>query len=328
MIELNGHQLIFSFPEVNPKAKTGIGFQRTLRIPDDNQTYSLPPGLGTFPLSHVDDFASHLPRSWSQHGGVFLPMYQAEALWIDFEEGGNLGGYPCAIKVAAGKVDAISGEPWSLALSDAPQNYVVSDDQPWLDGFNVAEGMIRQFVAMPLGQGYTAEEQITEKADVGGIQLAVMPMKAEVYRDLFEEPNRVNEDLGLYELPCFLRKSEAPDEMGLAPGGLMRQEIYEDEYGIDVWDTTQVQRCFVHIANSEQYSQMTGQEIPVRPPTAKDYSDHGLPWFDYYSDHKPIQGSGLLSRLSSIAATRLGKGQGVFPDNESVQTKVVKVISK
>ena len=25
-------------------------------------------------------------------------------------------------------------------------------------------------------------------------------------------------------------------EMGLAPGGLMRQEIYEDEYGFSAWD--------------------------------------------------------------------------------------------
>ena len=46
MIELKHNQLKFSFPEVHPKAKLTIEFQRTLRIPDDDNTYPLPPGLG------------------------------------------------------------------------------------------------------------------------------------------------------------------------------------------------------------------------------------------------------------------------------------------
>ena len=41
--------------------------------------------------------------------------------------------------------------------------------------------------------------------------------------------------------------------MGLAPGGLMRQEIYEDDYGIKAWDTTVRSRCYVHILNSVQF---------------------------------------------------------------------------
>ena len=43
--------------------------------------------------------------------------------------------------------------------------------QPWLDGFSIGEGLIRQFVAMPLGNGYTVEEQLTGKAYIGGIQV-------------------------------------------------------------------------------------------------------------------------------------------------------------
>ena len=38
--------------------------------------------------------------------------------------------------------------------------------------------------------------------------------------------------------------------MGLAPGGLMRQQIYEDEYGLDAWEPSARSRCFVHIINS------------------------------------------------------------------------------
>ncbi len=42
MIELNDDQLVFSFPEVHPQAKLTISFQRTLRIPDDDNEYPLP----------------------------------------------------------------------------------------------------------------------------------------------------------------------------------------------------------------------------------------------------------------------------------------------
>ena len=34
-------------------------FQRTLRIPDDGRDYPLPPGLGRFPLRHIDDYILH-----------------------------------------------------------------------------------------------------------------------------------------------------------------------------------------------------------------------------------------------------------------------------
>ena len=123
----------FSFPEVHKEAKLQIEFERTLRIPDDDKNYSLPPGLGSFPLRHVDDYAEKVPGLWLQHGGVMMPMYQSEALWISF-----LGTkYPFAIKIAAGKINAVTGESWNDTLIKDPQDYVVTPDQPWLDGFCV-----------------------------------------------------------------------------------------------------------------------------------------------------------------------------------------------
>src|SRR5215213_6736744 len=106
MIELLHDHLTFSFPEVHPGAKLSVAFQRTLRIPDDGRTYPLPPGLGNFPLRHVDDFAATVPPGWVDHGGVMMPMFQSEALWLLFQPGyvPNHGMYPCAIKVAAGKI--------------------------------------------------------------------------------------------------------------------------------------------------------------------------------------------------------------------------------
>jgi hypothetical protein len=63
MIELRNDVLAFSFPEVHEDARVEIELQRTLRIPDDERSYPLPPGLGRFPLRHVDDFAARVRRT-------------------------------------------------------------------------------------------------------------------------------------------------------------------------------------------------------------------------------------------------------------------------
>ena len=68
MIELQNDRLMISFPEIHDEARMSIDFQRTLRIPDDGQVHYLPPGLGDFPLRHVDDFATRVPAAWKEHG--------------------------------------------------------------------------------------------------------------------------------------------------------------------------------------------------------------------------------------------------------------------
>ncbi|HET7481436.1 MAG TPA: hypothetical protein VFK89_01115, partial [Actinomycetota bacterium] len=75
-------------------------------------------------------------------------------------------------------------------------------------------------------------------------------------------------------------------DMGLGAGGRMRQKIYEDEIGIDSWDFDNPTRVFVHIANSMVWRDITGEEPPATPVSASLYSEHGLPWFDLYDEHK------------------------------------------
>ena len=293
MITIIGDHLTFQFPEVHRFAKCRIEFQRTLRIPDDGQSYPLPPGLGRFPLRHLDDFADRLPQESVRRGGVIMPIHQAEALWIRFED--HFGSrYPCAIKVATGKVCAVSGEPWREGLTRDPQNYVVVPGQPWLDGYCVETGMVRQFVAMPLGGGHTAEEQLTGEGVHGGLQVAVYPMKREAYEALgLPEPRMVVRDVGSDYGP-----------MGLAPGGRMRQEVYKDRFGLDAWDQDHGSRCFVTMANSAQWMAITGERPPTRPPTARQYAEAGLPWFLYYdADREVLAGTEPLAGLTSLAET-------------------------
>jgi hypothetical protein len=309
---------------VHPDARLVIDFQRTLRIPDNDQTYPLPPGLGRFPLRHVDDHAARVPAEWARHGGVMLPMYQAEALWLAFR---SESGYPFAVKVATGKLNAVSGEGWLDGLHRDPQDYLPVPGQPWLDGYCVEKGFIRQFVAMPLGAGYSAEEQVTGKAQHGGLQLAVVPLKAAEWERMLAARSRFQEAAVVYAAsmpaPCC---APASMDMGLAPGGRMHQSIYEDEHPFDAWETRVSSRCFVHIANSLVWRSITGAEPPTTPPTATEYTRAGLPWFQYYAERPALEGAGPLAALKSIFHLGAEKGDIPLPENEPVQPDNVRVI--
>jgi len=73
---------------------------------------------------------------------------------------------------------------------------------------------------------------------------------------------------------------------------------------------------------------ITGHQPPHKPANARDYSEAGLPWFDYYDDSKALPGSDTLSKLTSVAAKIIGKGNTTLPNNDPVQPKVIKIISK
>jgi hypothetical protein len=321
MIELKKNVLRFSFPEVHKDAVLEVEFQRTLRIPDDGRHYPLPAGLGRFPLRHVDDFED-VPALWRRHGGVMLPMYQSEAMWLNFSSPYR---YPFALRVAAGKIDAVTGGEWSEGLQRREQNYLVVPSQPWLDGFCVEKGTIRQFVAMPLGAGYTAEEQITGIAEHGGLQLQAYPLKAEAWERMRQPAMRRR---AMFESDIALSVGSAPD-MGLAPGGRMRQEIYEDHFEWKDWDRSMSSRCFVHLVNSLVWRAMTGKRPPTTPPTSKEYRRAGVPWFDYYDDRRTaVDGSEVLAALRSVAELGAEKGDVPLPENESVEVERVRHVGK
>ena len=311
MITLEHDRLTYRFPEVHPDAACTIDFQRTLRIPDDGSDYPLPPGLGSFPLRHVDDYADRLPVPWQRRGGVLLPMHQAEAMWLSLDCD---SGYPFAIKVATGKICAVTGDAWVERLNRDPQDYLVVPEQPWLDGYCVEQGVIRQFVAMPLGAGYTVEEQLTGAAEHGGLQIIAFPMKRERYEQM-RRPS-VHSDYSLEPNAVYSQPPEGA--MGVAPGGRMRQEIYDDPYGLDAWDQRRASRCFVSILNSRQWLAITGEHPPTEPPTAAGYAEAGLPWFDYYRDLDAVDATDKLTGISSVAAVAAKKGDAPLSANETI----------
>lgn len=289
-----------------------INFQRTLRIPDDGKNYPLPPGLGVFPIYKVSNYPNTIPESWNKHGGVFIPMYQREALWINFS---SVYWKPCAIKVAAGKINAVTGKAWNQKLSEE-QDYVVCPPQPWLDGFKTGSNIVRQFIAMPLGMGYTVEEQLTGKNEFGGIQIIVFNAKAGIFPD--QQPERYYRDYDGVELAMKSDVSKST-EMGLAAGGKITQKIYPDEYGVKTWDEELYSRVYVHIVNSEMFKHITGLEAPATPISTETYTKYGLPWFQLYDEKKrDMPASEELYTIKPVGLIDKMKGLFSSKDNKSI----------
>lgn len=328
MIELNETTLDFSFPEVHPAASLSISFQRTLRIPDDGTDYPLPAGLGAFPVEHVDDHLRRVPSQWLKHGGVMLPMYQGEAMYIDFSSSfveGHGVQYPFAVKIAAGKIDAVTGEGWSQELSTTKQNYIVVPDQPWLDGFCVEQGVIRQFVAMPLGAGFSVEEQLTGEAEHGGLQIMVCPMSREAFER--HHPERDEPMTGYPGAAPLVYSSSGPavyfSGMGMGAGGRMRQQVYDDPYDLGDWNKKTSSRCFVHLTDSQSWEKITGRPTPTKAPTAKTYANAGVPWFDHYVEAPVVGGSEILRGVKSVTEIDREKGGETVAKNEPIDVKHV-----
>jgi hypothetical protein len=268
-----------------------ISFQRTLRLPDDGRRHPLPPGLGVFTLVAMPPGAADRLGT-SEAGDALLPMYQREALWLGFDVP---PWRPHAVKVAIGRVNAVSGGPEEEPLRDDPQNYLVCPPQPWLDGVNAADGAVRQFVAMPLGQGYSVESAVAGAERFGGLQITVHEPRPGRFPD--EPPPVAAQPFR----PAALG-APAGGAMGLGAGGAMTQKIYADPYGLDTWDLEGGRRVVVQIVDSLRFESLTGVPPPPTPVSAASYTAAGLPWFgldDEEAAHVPS--STVLRRAGTVA---------------------------
>ncbi|MFJ5259763.1 hypothetical protein ACIQAC_04695 [Streptomyces sp. NPDC088387] len=268
-----------------------VRFIRTLRLPETG-THALPPGLGEFPVRRVEDFPDTVPPEWLARGGVLLPVYLREAMWLSF--GGTTE--PAALQVGVGKVCAVSGEPWSDRLAHDPQNYVVLPRQPWLDGINSGKGTVRQFVAVPLGLGATVEGQVTGEEVWGGVQLRSFPLNDRALaawresqrerpafaRGMAKAAGGYGAAMPMAAPAAFGGAPPAPAAMGLGVGGSMRQEVYRDDRRLSDWSREPSGRVFVHLVTPPEWRRITGEAPPPSPVDRAAYTRAGLPWFDYY----------------------------------------------
>ncbi len=74
---------------------------------------------------------------------------------------------------------------------------------------------------------------------------------------------------------------------------------------------------------------ITGEQPPTEPPTAKAYTEAGLPWYDYYGgDAEAVAGAEKFKGLVSVAEMGEQKGETPLPENESVDVERIIALRK
>lgn len=133
---------------INIDSRFGISFCRTIRIPNNETIFTLPPNLGLFDINNSSDNDEYQ-----------ICMHDSEAMWINFT---NLQHCDYAVKINAGSLNVVSGsiESETDGLKSNPQNYV-TNQQPWLDGFKSPNcDQIKQFTAIPVTNPESLESQL------------------------------------------------------------------------------------------------------------------------------------------------------------------------
>lgn len=161
-----------------------VRLNRTVRVPEDDKVHELPATFGPLPLinlSKCDD--ARVPPVMRSKGGFVTPMLQREAMCISLSSEQYSDRWrnsykepPClfTMRLYAGGVNVLSGKP-STENNSEDQDYYVLPLQKRIDGFRTADSAkVKQFVAMPLGTGYSVEAQLTG-TELGGIQFQIAP---------------------------------------------------------------------------------------------------------------------------------------------------------
>lgn len=184
-----------NIPCIHVNDSLAISFHRTVRIPDDGGSYPAPNSLGVLPIVCVTQIGEKLPSDAVEKGGLIVPLFEMEALKINFHV---YGPYPrCytlqdakyAVRIFTGGVNGLSGEPVKANMATVLKRlngikrsqdylYLRGGDKPaqqWLDGVSVAPNIVRQFVAVPHLSSSSIEQQVMGSGAVGGIQLEIIP---------------------------------------------------------------------------------------------------------------------------------------------------------
>jgi hypothetical protein len=244
-----------------------IIFHRTIKVPLDGVS-ALPPSLGFFEVNKVDE---HCPDHWDKHA-YFIAMYNKEAMWMGFN---SLS--PLALKINLNGINAVNGELANSKLNEG--NYLVTPPQPWLDGWKSDKGSIYQFVAtseIDLSVGH----QILDKKSDEFMLFEVFEPKEKL--QILSKPRE--------QVMCLCCCS-------MGKGGEIEQKIYEDPYGVSVWNEKPVASVKIYIINASLYSEITGKQLPLPLPS----EEYNGAWFKL--DDKEMQGidgTNTFNELKSV----------------------------
>lgn len=279
-----------------------ISFQRTLRV-GDGDVNALPPGFGSFPLWPVRADDVRIPDAVRAVGGVLMPMHVFEAMWISFG-----ASEPLAVQIGTGGICVLTGRDLRNRLLRRPQNYVVTTEQPWLDGYKTASGEVRQFVGVRAGSGLSVESQLAPGRSIGGIQIQVWRLTPEALeRWRAEQARGFGRGMALF---CALPMAATCDAIEIGAGGRIQQEVYRDTFAATDWCPEPAARVWVHPVPVSTWVAWTGQPAPSTPIDTRSYVAAGLPWFDWFdATNEALPATGELAGVTSV-----GEAIGGFDD--------------
>lgn len=98
--------------------------------------------------------------------------------------------------------------------------------------------------------------------------------------------------------------------LGIAPGGLIKQDIRKDHQNSSCWLRDLVIPISVHILNSADHSCVTGKNPPPSPIDAQTYVDTGLPFFDLFEQEEiDVAGTDAFTTLKSVNKMQKARGE-------------------
>ncbi len=205
---------------------------RTLRVPENGKAHDMPTVFGPAPLIDISKCSSlYLPKAMKDKGGLMIPLLQREALCIaitDHPFGRPSHSQECllAMKLYAGGVNVISGLN-STESQIQTQDYYVLPLQKRIDGFGGAGNQqVKQFVAMTLNSGYSAEAQITGK-EIGGLQIQIAP-RLKHFVTFHQVGTGTSNEMELTLL-------ETPSNLNIPLGKTIRMAPWKDAIPLNPW---------------------------------------------------------------------------------------------
>ena len=307
-----------------------ITLYRTVRVADGQAASNLPPNLGTMRTYNVKDYKDKCPESWEEDG-VFVALHETEAMWMGF-----YSTKPVAMLIGAGGINAINGGKLGTKLET--DNYIVVPPQPWLDGWKGEDGTVCQFVSTAYkgGEGLTVGEQlIGAESKTGGIGIAVFESKeplsaknkpVETWGSSAYGSTLTMSMSGICASGLHLNSSAQTsmrsmarsfDEMGVGKGGKIKQKIYPDPHGLEVWKDKPVAMSVIYLVNAETAEEITGEKVD-KPVISEAYDGK---WFGLKDADEPdVPGSskfvGLKSAFTGDTSNTAAATPGIPDDIE------------